>query len=105
MDLNERIAVWIGWKRDVEEDGSIWWRTPEGLLSVGDPPSFTTDHNAARLVLAEVERRALTTRFVSKLFKINWPRAIDDDPIDFWNVLNATPEQICEAAIAAGEVE
>lgn len=83
-----------------------------GFTSNGVPiPLYTTDHAACRLVEDEIERRELWGTYLSALVDIldiygydawydwdrQWVSAVRD-------ILRATPEQRCHAALRALEV-
>lgn len=83
---------------------SDWYRCG----SVGEDfstglPHYSTDHNAAAQVLAEIEKRGLQIRFCECLSDTvtrdlpspKVPRGYEHD----WYIAKATPSQICRAAL------
>lgn len=97
--------------------GPVVWSTDgmfllfaDGQSWRGSVPHYSTDHNAARLVLAEVERRDVSCPFMRDLFRLLFGESemgwIDTASIDWkqgLGILNATPTQICQAALLAVE--
>ncbi len=72
----------------------------ESPVSYFEGQHYSTDHNAARLVLAEIEKRGLDVTFVGVLEDIIWPEPVGIDEVGVaWGLLNATPAQICRAAL------
>lgn len=68
-------------------------------------PEYTTDHTAVRLVEDEIERRGIDARY---LYIKHLILIFNPDPEDFvltWDLLRATPEQRCLAALRACGVE
>lgn len=57
------------------------------------------DHNDTALMRAEVEWRRLQNRF---LYHLRWT-VLRNHAATEWQVLNASPRQQCEAALAAAE--
>ncbi len=84
-----------------KQDG---WIAPDGTIYL-KLPDFENDHNAVRLVLAEVERRGQHVTFVGVLEDIIWPEPVGIDEVGVaWGLLNAAPRQICQSALLAVEV-
>lgn len=84
--------------------GDSTHRTDGGVLVVFGTnvvvPHFSFDANAARLVLAEVERRGLHAAFIDALEDLIWPDPVDiPEAMGAWGFLTATPAQICRAAL------
>ena len=62
--------------------------------------SYSTDANASRLVLEEIEKRGLQREFVEELCGIAGCGQWRDFPFgDVWLMLNAAPRATCEAAL------
>lgn len=81
-------------------------RTSADLMQIGAYSEFSTDANAARLVLAEVERRGDEYALVRGLRVVE--PSLPDVTLEYgehqvWDVLKLTPKQLCHAALLAVE--
>ena len=63
----------------------------------------SSDANAARLVLAEIERRGLIDRYVGELYALLGAdlSIADFTTLEVWRFHTALPEAICRAALKA----
>ena len=103
-ELDESVLERVmGYKRSDSVVLSGWYALGSAFL-VSSVPRYSTDHNAARRVLAEIEKRGLDVTFVGALEDIIWPEPVGIDEVGVaWGLLNATPAQICQAALLAVE--
>lgn len=99
----------LGWtmeRREVIYNHRKWkdwdtWFNRDGVECV-ELPDFLRDYNAARLALAEIERRGLTEQFVDALEDLIWPSPVEiSEGAAAMGFLTATPEAICRAALSA----
>ncbi len=99
------------WRKSYAMPGSaIWsWYLPDNTYAVCDRhPHYTTDHNAAAEVRAEIARRRLHGDFLGHLgsiLEVAIPVAKGIGLKSLWELTNATPEQQCRAALRAVGVE
>jgi hypothetical protein len=105
----------LGAHHDPRFPGDVvgYWVFPNGdrLLS-GEIPDYADDHNAARLVEDEIERRGLQEEYIKALTRqldLNVfvasasgdYRAFEFHPDEAWAFLHAAPEKRCRAALQA----
>lgn len=72
-------------------------------------PAYTTDHDAARLIEDEIERRGLRRAYLLALDEILFSAYCRQDDYEYleltldeaWRFLRATPEERCRAALVA----
>lgn len=99
MTLNERLAVFAGWKHERDEDGTTYWRTPDGSSIQWDCPEYDADRNliATELLprLTKKERKALG----SKLARLAVAPVLDDGGVYAYWLLTLPPAELA-AAIA-----
>lgn len=90
-----------------ELDKVVAWKVfgADGLALYAQQPPYFTDANAARLVLAEVERRGKIKPFCDALWGMRNMDAALSVIDEMWACLTATPEQICRAALLAMEMD
>ena len=89
--------------------GPGWFWDERDKSASADPEPYSTDANAARLVLAEIERRGLNAAFLDVLDNILWPEPTavsNGDAVMAY--LKADPKDLgyaalvtCRAALAA----
>ncbi len=99
MELDEQCARAMGW---TVVDEPINFRGVQvgvaGYLG-RDLPYFASDHNSARLLEDEIERRGLQSTYIEALFTVlgcpglGW----EDDTAFLWSLIRATPEQKARA--------
>lgn len=83
----------------------IDWGARENLCHCKDcVPSFEKSLNDCRQVLRWIKAQgpSFTERFVGELYNVLGRPHVDNFWV-MWTVLNATPAQICQAALAVGE--
>lgn len=84
----------IGWYKHAHEPGAYVCGFDE----------YSSDRNAARLVLAEVERRGDEYAMV-RVLRVVEPSlpdvGLEYGEIQVWQVLRLTPKQLCQAALLA----
>lgn len=90
-ELDAAIAEKVmGWN----ESGSGWY-TPSGKMHLS-VPGFSTDRNAAALVLERIGELGLKDRFT----QIMWVSGDRPVQLSTWQMITATPRQLMEAALA-----
>lgn len=93
----------------VTRDGKRLYTSPVWPILARDAiPPYTTDHNAAAEVRAEIARRRLHGDFLGHLgsiLEVAIPVAKGIGLKSLWELTNATPEQQCRAALRAVGVE
>lgn len=98
--IAERVMGWsaVDVERERTHDGSTYFSPSAD--SDGGLPHYTTEHDAARLVEDEIERRGrlVQDRYVAALILILNPNEGQYHAVHFWSLLRSTPEQRCEAA-------
>lgn len=81
------------------------WKIGDGVMM----PHYSTDANAARLVIEQIERRELVRAFMPALRYSHMPvwsvaELLSFDAAECWSMLrHASPEAICRAALKAVE--
>lgn len=97
-DINSRVARMIGYA--VENDGHAFptWRDPSGSLvyPLATLPNFEHSLDSCREVLEWIAAERKDYIFINQLF-------YEIESQLPWEVLNATPQHICLAALAVGE--
>lgn len=110
-ELDKAVAVSLMGFEPVPDGSVRQLRGPGWYRNLSDPTCFvsgfedySSDANAARLVLAEVERRGKVKEYTLALCSL---KGYEPDeywtPIDIWRMMTATPAQICRAALLAVE--
>ena len=87
---------------DFSDDGYSFklWTSPDGK-SNNSVPSYSTDRNAAALVLAEIERRGKIKLFCDALWDMRGMDAALSVRDEMWVTITASPRDICRAALLA----
>ena len=81
----------------------LTWLVAERIMEQDHGPMYSSDRNAAALVLAEIERRGIERQFTCRWFEI---AGMDTDKVmRIWDALTASPRDICRAALLAVEGE
>ena len=78
-------------------------KTPTGYVTWRQVCRYSSDRNAAALVLAEIERRGLCYAFCRRFVQVG-PTPDRDYEVQ-WACLTASPADICRAALLAVEGE
>lgn len=81
------------------------WEVSERLMAGNHDLRWARDLNAARLVLAEIERRGKIKPFCDAIWDMRSMDAALGVIDEKWACFTATPEQISRAALLAMEVE
>jgi hypothetical protein len=109
-DLDAQIAERVmGWTVELRySDGIIGWRAPGFPLNraytgkrAGNPWSPSTDIVAAQLMEAMIGQRELKCSYVTELLIILGHYTMRGDFNEYWDLVRATPEQRCRAALLA----
>lgn len=107
-ELDAAIAEKVmGWKRGVEATDRgeyLVWKLPNGAtVPVGDswPQHYSTDRNAAALVLKRIAELGLAEKLVNTLSPILPPTK--SYSMQAWTHMAATPRHLMEAALVAME--
>lgn len=97
MTLNERLAVFAGWKHERDEDGTTYWRTPDGSSIQWDCPEYDSDRN---LIATELLPKLTEEQWVAvaKAVRLRAPSGIG--PLSVIRATLTLPPADLAAAIA-----
>lgn len=109
LELDVAVGTRVmGWENVPEGSvrqlkGTGWYRHPDKPGEYcGMFEDYSTDANAARLVLAEIERRGLWINLINSLLDLGvFQRKAEWYANDIWTALNVAPAAICRAALLA----
>lgn len=98
-DLNERAAKAMGW----QIEGGLIYEGESREMASGTVPHYTTDANACRELLAEVERRGLQSEFDTSFYFLKQRKSANR--LGIIDALTAPLENIVRSAVEVLEAD